>query len=142
MEKMIRTRRDQLQKRGVKGFTLMEMLIVIAIIAVLVAIAIPIFTSQLNKAKASADLANARSIYAVVAASYLSGDSVTVNDEQTTDGTAVTPEITGKTITVNGQNYEFSDQATSLSITTGEKAQVKITSSYSDDYSKTFGTSD
>lgn len=47
-----------------KGFTLMEMLIVVAIIAVLVAIAIPTFTSSLNKAKAGVDLANIRSGYA------------------------------------------------------------------------------
>ena len=47
-----------------KGFTLMEMLIVVAIIAVLVAIAIPTFSSSLNKAKAGVDLANIRSGYA------------------------------------------------------------------------------
>ena len=47
-----------------KGFTLMEMLIVVAIIAVLVAIAIPTFASQLGKAKASADAANIRAGYA------------------------------------------------------------------------------
>ena len=47
-----------------KGFTLMEMLIVVAIIAVLVAVAIPTFTSALNKAKAGTDLANIRSGYA------------------------------------------------------------------------------
>ena len=47
-----------------KGFTLMEMLIVVAIIAVLVAVAIPTFTSSLNKAKAGVDLANIRSGYA------------------------------------------------------------------------------
>ena len=47
-----------------KGFTLMELLIVVAIIAVLVAIAIPTFTSSLNKAKAGVDLANIRSGYA------------------------------------------------------------------------------
>ena len=47
-----------------KGFTLMEMLIVVAIIAVLVAIAIPTFTSSMNKAKAGVDLANIRSGYA------------------------------------------------------------------------------
>ena len=34
-----------------KGFTLMEMLIVVAIIAILIAIAIPTFASSLNKAK-------------------------------------------------------------------------------------------
>lgn len=47
-----------------KGFTLMEMLIVVAIIAVLVAVAIPTFNSALNKAKAGTDLANIRSGYA------------------------------------------------------------------------------
>lgn len=47
-----------------KGFTLMEMLIVVAIIAVLIAVAIPTFSSALNKAKAGTDLANIRSGYA------------------------------------------------------------------------------
>jgi len=52
--------------RDKKGFTLMEMLIVVAIIAILIAIAIPTFTSQLNKAKAATDQANVRSAYAVM----------------------------------------------------------------------------
>lgn len=43
-----------------KGFTLMEMLIVIAIIVILVAIAVPSFTSSLNSAKAATDEANLR----------------------------------------------------------------------------------
>ncbi len=47
-----------------KGFTLMEMLIVVAIIAILVAIAIPTFSSALNKAKIAADIANVRAAYA------------------------------------------------------------------------------
>lgn len=47
-----------------KGFTLMEMLIVVAIIAVLVAIAIPTFNGALTKAKESADVANVRALYA------------------------------------------------------------------------------
>ena len=38
-----------------KGFTLAELLIVVAIIAVLVAIGIPIFTSQLEKSREAAD---------------------------------------------------------------------------------------
>lgn len=64
-----------------KGFTLMEMLIVVAIIAVLVAIAIPTFTSSLNKARVAADAANIRSGYASVMAeiltNHLEGDSTT-----------------------------------------------------------------
>lgn len=47
-----------------KGFTLMEMLIVVAIIAVLVAIAIPVFNGALTKSKEAADVANLRAAYA------------------------------------------------------------------------------
>lgn len=45
-----------------KGFTLSELLIVVAIIAVLVAISIPIFSSQLEKSRRAVDMANARNI--------------------------------------------------------------------------------
>lgn len=50
-----------------KGFTLGELLIVVAIIAVLVAISIPIFTNQLEKARQAVDLQTARTIESVLA---------------------------------------------------------------------------
>lgn len=59
-----------------KGFTLMEMLIVVAIIAVLVAIAIPTFTTSLNKARVATDEANIRSGYAAFMAKIMSEDEV------------------------------------------------------------------
>ena len=55
-----------------KGFTLAELLIVVAIISVLVAISIPIFSSQLHKAKVATDWANLRSFYAEIQADYIS----------------------------------------------------------------------
>ena len=57
-----------------KGFTLAELLIVVAIIAVLVAIAIPIFTNQLEKARESTDAANIRDFYAEIATALVTGD--------------------------------------------------------------------
>ena len=53
-------------KKNKKGFTLAELLIVVAIIALLVAISIPIFTSQLEKSREATDAANIRSQYAQV----------------------------------------------------------------------------
>ena len=69
-----------------KGFTLMEMLIVVAIIAILVAIAIPTFTNQLEKAREATDMANLRSAYAEVMASALTGDATAVDDVVYTEG--------------------------------------------------------
>ena len=54
-----------------KGFTLMEMLIVVAIIAILVAIAIPTFSSSLTKAKQAADNANVRAAYSEAMTEYM-----------------------------------------------------------------------
>ena len=77
----------KLRKKG--GFTLAELLIVVAIIAVLAAIAIPIFNSNLTKAKKATSIANIRTAYAQASAAYLTkstedvvsidGDVVTVN---------------------------------------------------------------
>lgn len=54
-----------------RGFTLMEMLIVVAIIAVLAAIAIPVFSGSLHKAKVAADMANVRAYYAELQTQYI-----------------------------------------------------------------------
>ena len=64
-------------KENKKGFTLAELLIVVAIIAVLVAISIPIFTSQLEKAREATDEANIRSIYAQLSADVLTENITT-----------------------------------------------------------------
>lgn len=72
-------------KRNRSGFTLMEMLIVIALIAVLIAIAIPVFASQLEKSREATDLANVRAAYAQVSTEAQLGNfeaTVTVDLKQ------------------------------------------------------------
>ncbi len=83
-----------------KGFTLAELLIVVAIIAILVAVAIPVFTSQLRKSQHATDLANVRSAYAEAVVGYM--DNVSQNwssvtgkaqySTVTSDGTHITVE--------------------------------------------------
>lgn len=81
-------------KKNNKGFTLAELLIVVAIIAVLVAIAIPVFTSQLEKSREATDIANVRSAYAEVVTHYLSDASVitiSVDAKQQVSGWQTSP---------------------------------------------------
>lgn len=61
-------------RKNEKGFTLAELLIVVAIIGVLVAVSIPIFTSQLEKSREATDLANLRAAKAAAVAAYLTED--------------------------------------------------------------------
>ena len=65
-----------MKKMNKKGFTLAELLIVVAIIAVLVAIAIPVFGTQLEKSRDAADAANLRSQYSEAVVAFLGGEDV------------------------------------------------------------------
>lgn len=73
-----------------KGFTLAELLIVVAIIAVLVAVAIPVFATQLERSREATDMANIRSAYAECVTEYLTNGgtshSMTVTVQQRQDG--------------------------------------------------------
>lgn len=75
-------------RKNEKGFTLAELLIVVAIIGVLVAISIPIFTSQLEKSRDAVTLANLRAAYAEAQTAFLTKGSAadTTTGEVTTNG--------------------------------------------------------
>ena len=63
----------------------MEMLIVIAIVAVLISVAVPVLSSQLERSREAVDLANVRSAYAQVSTEALLGNTgvtITVNLKQ------------------------------------------------------------
>ena len=85
----------------------MELLVVIAIIAVLVAIAIPMLASQLEKSREATDLANVRSAYAQVSAAAILGDTtatVTVDLKQKkADWQSVDPVNIGGIVHSRGQ---------------------------------------
>ena len=84
------------------GFTIAELLIVVAIVGVLVAIAIPVFTSQLEKAQEATCLANRRSVKGLVVADYL--DSHT---ELTSERFAELVAEVGPNLCPNGGEYGY-----------------------------------
>lgn len=97
--------------RNKQGFTLAELLIVVAIIAVLVGIAIPVFTSQLEKAREATDAANIRDAYAEVMTKAISTgeeSTITVSLTQKKNGWQTTfdfpckeigkPKVNGKAV--------------------------------------------
>lgn len=85
------------KKNNKKGFTLAELLVVVAIIAVLVAVSIPIFTAQLRKARLATNQANARAAKAEAVAEYL----VNEKNIDLTDGTTLVYDAHTGTVTTH-----------------------------------------
>ena len=124
MMKKVRERRE--------GFTMAELLIVVAIIAVLVAIAIPVFNSQLEKSREATDEANIRSAYAECSASCLSGVATdpTVTVTNTGGEIVATKDVTLKQQKANwegGATPEIGGVKLGNTIATGTAVTVTVT---------------
>ena len=76
MNQLVLKKKNELMKKK-KGFTLVELIIVIAIIAVLAAVAIPKFGAVKKDANISADKANAKIIATAVASAVTDGKTFT-----------------------------------------------------------------
>ena len=94
-----------MKKHNRKGFTLMEMLIVVAINAILIAVAIPSFSSALTNAKLATDEANFRALKGLIVTAYLT--------EKLEEGTLALPE------SGTPKSYYLSSDGSSVQTTAG-----------------------
>ena len=114
-------------KNNRKGFTLAELLIVVAIIAVLVAIAIPVFTSQLEKSREATDLSNIRGYYAEITTGLLTGDLAKANDTVTV-GSGLEAKLTANLPTISDTTFtvELSDATLKQQIVKWQTASYDV----------------
>ena len=121
------------KKLNKKGFTLAELLVVVAIIGVLVAVSIPIFTAQLEKAREATDLANLRAAYAAGVAEVLDDEPsedtewvYTTDAQLKASGTAITGKASQTGWQSTNPNLGWTTYAGEAS---GKSLKVKYTAS-------------
>jgi prepilin-type N-terminal cleavage/methylation domain-containing protein len=80
-------RRCSFIRRGQEGFTLVEVIVVLVILAILMAIAVPALTGYIERAKGAQYIADARSkataVRSVLSELYVTGDLVSTSPAQT-----------------------------------------------------------
>lgn len=112
-----------------KGFTLAELLIVVAILAILIAVSVPIFTSQLNNSKKKTDDSNERAAkVAAVAAFYdltttPTGDTVYNYDAESGKAYLSTVKA-ANTINAYGQTKDNSRKIVQITISSSGEVQT------------------
>ena len=85
-----------------KGFTLIELIVVIAILAILAAILIPSLTNYLAKAEQSKNLSNARSLYSDLMLQIATAPASipTISATYTAAGCSATPTLAANMTTI------------------------------------------
>ena len=117
---MISTLKKKLNK---KGFTLAELLIVVAIIAILVAIAIPVFSTQLEGSREAVDRANARSANSMAVADYLVNNktgSAIYYFKEDNGNIEIDATITNQTKSIMGKSGDCDDVGLKVTVSNGE----------------------
>lgn len=116
-------RKLQAKLNSKKGFTLVELLIVVAIIAILVAVSIPMVGGSLEKARQATDDANERAARAAALVTYMTDDNFTETETiywyDAENGTVKKTESDAKQIRPYGQISENKTKIVKVTINGG-----------------------
>ena len=96
---------NKLKKRKKSGFTLIEMVVVIAIVVIVAAIAIPQALKAVNKAKASTDVANARTYAGQIMNKVADGEELEAKTKTLIDDKVIGSEPAESKLKKNGNFY-------------------------------------
>ena len=116
-----------------KGFTLVELMIVVVIMAILVAVAVPVFSAVTKNAKTKTCIGNQREIISSMGNWLMLMTTDNVSGTFTTSGGQENPHWTDDAIiiSVNGQNTDVTDEVTGLfkvvPACPDDKASIEIT---------------
>lgn len=115
----------KLKKQG--GFTLVEMLIVVAIIAILVAVSIPLVTSALERTKHATDAANERAAKAEILLCYLADTGKEITAGTTYYYDAPNGKIVDSSTSVGyGKHLTHEDQILAIRISNTEATKDEV----------------
>ncbi len=95
--------REKFQKNG--GFTLIEMLIVVAIIAILIAVSIPMVSGALEKARQATDAANERAAKGEITVCFMADLTYDGTNKVTKDTAYYYNIVDGKLKSTAGDTY-------------------------------------
>lgn len=116
-----------------KGFTLAELLVVFAIVAILVAISVPIFTTQLGKARRATNQANMRAAKVAAISQYLTDGYDGVQETYVYSIEAGTVTVATNSFKKDDYTIKTIDEAATDKVYDSIAVEVKAASSTSKD---------